>query len=73
MPAPRWKAVKIDEVEALAGPGTLSWRPLRHELGVQAFGVNAYTGNTVVSAEHRCERIRIGRSGRCARFPAVSD
>ncbi len=47
MSAPRWKSVKIDEVEALAGPGTLTWRPLRHELGVQAFGVNAYTASEI--------------------------
>lgn len=39
----RWLTVKIDEVEALDGPGTLTWRPLRHALGVQAFGINAYT------------------------------
>lgn len=43
----RWKSVRIDEVEALDGPGTLTWRPLRHELGVQAFGINAYTASEV--------------------------
>lgn len=41
------KVLKLDEVEALPGPGTLTWRPVRYTLGIQAFGCNAYTASTV--------------------------
>ncbi len=37
------KVVKLEEIEALPGPGTLRWRPVRYTLGVRAFGCNAYT------------------------------
>ncbi|MDQ6820706.1 MAG: hypothetical protein M3076_10305 [Actinomycetota bacterium] len=33
----------LDELEAIPGPGTLTWRPVRRTLGVRAFGCNAYT------------------------------
>lgn len=36
------KIVHLDEIEALPGPGTLSWLPIRHLLGLRAFGCNAY-------------------------------
>lgn len=39
--APR--VVHIDEFEAVQGPGSLTWRPVRLTLGVRAFGCNAYT------------------------------
>ena len=35
--------VRLDEVEAIPGPGTLTWRPVRAHLGIRAFGTNAYT------------------------------
>jgi quercetin dioxygenase-like cupin family protein len=35
--------VHLDDVEAISGPGTLTWRPVRLTLGVEAFGTNAYT------------------------------
>jgi hypothetical protein len=39
--APR--IVHLDEIEAIPGPGTLTWRPVRSHLGLRAFGTNAYT------------------------------
>ena len=38
-----WDAVHVDELEDLAGPGTLRWRPVRRRFGLSAFGINAYT------------------------------
>jgi quercetin dioxygenase-like cupin family protein len=37
------KVVHLDQIESIPGPGTLTWRPVRLTLGVQAFGCNAYT------------------------------
>ena len=37
------KIVHVDQLEAIAGPGSLTWRPVRLTLGVRAFGCNAYT------------------------------
>jgi quercetin dioxygenase-like cupin family protein len=39
------KVLHIDEIEAVPGPGTLSWLPVRHSLGVHAFGCNAYAAD----------------------------
>jgi quercetin dioxygenase-like cupin family protein len=36
------KLIHLDELEAVPGPGTLKWLPVRHSLGVRAFGCNAY-------------------------------
>jgi hypothetical protein len=38
----RWRVTSLDDVEPLPGPGSLRWLPIRHELGVGAFGTNAY-------------------------------
>jgi tetratricopeptide (TPR) repeat protein len=38
----RWRVTSLDDVEPLPGPGTLRWLPVRHELGIGAFGTNAY-------------------------------
>ena len=49
------KTVRIDEIEPIAVVGgELQWRPLRRTLGVQAFGVNAYTAKAgdLVVEEH---------------------
>jgi mannose-6-phosphate isomerase-like protein (cupin superfamily) len=35
--------VTLDDLEAVAGPGSLTWLPVRMELGIRAFGTNAYT------------------------------
>jgi quercetin dioxygenase-like cupin family protein len=37
------KIVHLDQFEAIAGPGSLTWHPVRLTLGVRAFGCNAYT------------------------------
>lgn len=37
------RIVHLDELEAVAGPGSLTWRPVRLALGIRAFGCNAYT------------------------------
>ena len=41
MPIPP-RILKLEEIEPIPGPGTLSWLPVRHTLGVRAFGCNAY-------------------------------
>lgn len=33
----------LSEIQALPGPGSLTWRPVRRHFDVRAFGVNAYT------------------------------
>jgi tetratricopeptide (TPR) repeat protein len=33
----------LDDLPAIPGPGSLTWRPVRLELGIRAFGTNAYT------------------------------
>jgi hypothetical protein len=38
-----WQRVHLDELPALDGPGSLTWRPVRAELDLRAFGTNAYT------------------------------
>ena len=38
----RYRVTSLDDIEPLPGPGTLSWLPVRHELGIGAFGTNAY-------------------------------
>jgi mannose-6-phosphate isomerase-like protein (cupin superfamily) len=46
------RVVHLDELEAMPGPGTLTWHPVRAHLGIQAFGTNAFsaqrTGDDVV-------------------------
>jgi hypothetical protein len=37
------RVVHLDEIEAIPGPGTLTWHPVRAHLGLRAFGTNAYT------------------------------
>jgi hypothetical protein len=40
-----WRVIALDEIEALPGPGTLAWQPVRATLGIRAFGTNAYTAD----------------------------
>jgi quercetin dioxygenase-like cupin family protein len=40
MKAPQ--VIALDEIEPVPGPGTLRWLPVRHTLGIRAFGCNAY-------------------------------
>ena len=39
------RVVHLDDIEAIPGPGTLTWHPVRAHLGLRAFGTNAYTGD----------------------------
>jgi mannose-6-phosphate isomerase-like protein (cupin superfamily) len=41
------RVVHLDELEAIPGPGTLTWHPVRAHLGLRAFGANAYTAQRV--------------------------
>jgi mannose-6-phosphate isomerase-like protein (cupin superfamily) len=41
--ARRPRSVHLDELEAIPGPGTLTWHPVRAHLGLRAFGCNAYS------------------------------
>jgi len=41
------RVVHLDEIEAIPGPGTLTWHPVRAELGLRAFGTNAYSAQNV--------------------------
>lgn len=48
-----WRALGLDEIEAISAAG-VNWLPVRRELGVEAFGINAYLANTgeLVVEEH---------------------
>ena len=49
------KVVRIREIEPISVVGgELQWRPLRRTLGIEAFGINAYTANAgeLVVEEH---------------------
>ena len=39
----RWAVAGLDDLEAIPGPGTLTWRPVRGPFDIRAFGCNAYT------------------------------
>ena len=39
------RVLRLDEVEGLPVLGTLRWQPVRRELGITAFGINAYTAD----------------------------
>jgi mannose-6-phosphate isomerase-like protein (cupin superfamily) len=41
------RVAHIDDIEALPGPATLTWHPVRATLGINAFGTNAYTSEKV--------------------------
>lgn len=40
---PRFSVAALDELEAIPGPGSLTWRPVRSHFDIRAFGTNAYT------------------------------
>jgi tetratricopeptide (TPR) repeat protein len=49
------KTVRIDEIEPIpVVDGKLAWRPVRRTLGIEAFGINAYTADAgeLVVEEH---------------------
>src|SRR5918999_2944540 len=39
----RYAVARLDELEAIPGPGSLTWRPVRAHFDLRAFGCNAYT------------------------------
>jgi len=39
----RYTVARLEDLEALPGPGSLTWRPVRSHFDVRAFGCNAYT------------------------------
>ena len=45
--ARRPRSVHLDDLEAIPGPGTLTWHPVRAHLGIRAFGCNAYSAQRV--------------------------
>ncbi len=38
-----WSSLRIGEVDPITVAGGLRWRPIRRTLGIEAFGMNAYT------------------------------
>ena len=57
----RWSSLRIEEVPPITVAGELRWRPIRRTLGIEAFGINAYTaekaGDDVVE-RHSEETLR---------------
>ena len=55
-----YEIASLTGIESVPAVGTLSWTPLRKQLGITAFGINAYTateaGQDVVE-EHTEERL----------------
>ncbi len=43
----RWSTLRLDDVQPIAVAGGLRWRPIRRTLGIEAFGMNAYTADRV--------------------------
>ena len=53
-----YAVTKLDEIEEISD-GRCPWRPVRHQLGITAFGVNAFTGKQV--GDRRSEERRVGK------------
>src|SRR3954453_299597 len=67
------RVIRIDDVDSLPVlEGELQWHPLRHTLGIRAFGMNAYTaakaGDLVVEGPAEGglghEEVYVGLAGR---------
>ena len=55
-----YEVVKLTELESFPAPGNLRWTPVRKQLGITAFGINAYVATEVgqdVVEEHTEERL----------------
>jgi AraC-like protein len=39
----RYAVARLEELESIPGPGSLTWRPVRAHFDLRAFGCNAYT------------------------------
>lgn len=60
----RYRVTAIDDIESVAIPGQPRWRLLRAALGIEAFGVNAWTADAVgqvVIGEH--DEVDTGAAG----------
>jgi tetratricopeptide (TPR) repeat protein len=44
---PGWASIRFDELDSIPVLDGLVWHPIRRRLGIGAFGVNAYTSDTV--------------------------
>lgn len=56
-----YEVASLTGIQALPGPGSLQWTPLRRHFGITAFGINAYTATEVgqdVVEEH--DEARLG-------------
>jgi hypothetical protein len=76
----RFRVVHLDDVEAIPGAGTLTWRPVRAHLGIRAFGTGPYTaaqaGEDVVEPRARSsheELSFVARGREPARAPSIID
>jgi mannose-6-phosphate isomerase-like protein (cupin superfamily) len=45
------RSVHLDELDAIPGPGTLTWHPVRAHLDIRAFGCNAYSAQPAPPAK----------------------
>jgi quercetin dioxygenase-like cupin family protein len=54
-----WRALRLDDIDPISVAG-VNWLPLRRELGVEAFGINAYVANAgeLVVEEHTEQGLR---------------
>jgi tetratricopeptide (TPR) repeat protein len=43
----RWSSLRIPDVRPIPVAGGLRWRPIRRTLGIEAFGMNAYTAEQI--------------------------
>lgn len=43
----RWRTLRIADVRPITVAGGLQWKPIRRTLGIEAFGMNAYTAERV--------------------------
>ena len=67
--APR--VVHLDELEAIPGPGSLTWHPVRAHLGLRAFGCNAYSA-AKVGGPPKLSTVVSGSAATAWRWVAVS-
>jgi hypothetical protein len=42
----RYAVTRLEDLESIPGPGSLTWRPVRAHFDIRAFGCNAYTAAT---------------------------
>ncbi len=56
-----WTSLRVDEVPSIKVAGELRWKPIRRTLGIEAFGMNAYTAENAgedVVERHSEENLR---------------